>query len=117
MADAASSQLILIRTRKLYVNLCMVKTRIHKYLQVTLLWGVNKDMDLFETVRDQLGCEYITDMRSCRALLNDAKKVVASLDLEAYTAWELADMAEYLYGKKMYGAEKDIIIFFLKKVS
>ena len=34
-------------------------------------------MDLFETVRDQLGCEYISDMRSCRALLNDAKKVVA----------------------------------------
>lgn len=54
---------------------------------------------------------------SCRALLNDAKKVVASLDLEAYTARELADMAEYLYGKKMYGAEKDIIISFLKKVS
>lgn len=79
--------------------------------------GVNKDMDLFETVRDKLGCEYISDMRSCRALLADAKKVVVSLDLEAYTAWELADMAEYLYGKKMYGAEKDIIIFFLKKVS
>lgn len=48
--------------------------------------GVNKDMDLFETVRDKLGCEYISDMRSCRALLNDAKKVVASFDLEAYTA-------------------------------
>ena len=47
--------------------------------------GVNKDMDLFETVRDKLGCEYISDMRSCRALLNDAKKVVASFDLEAYT--------------------------------
>lgn len=38
-------------------------------------------MDLFETVRDKLGCEYISDMRSCRALLADAKKVVASLDL------------------------------------
>lgn len=47
--------------------------------------GVKKDMDLFETVRDKLGCEYISDMRSCRALLADAKKVVASLDLEAYT--------------------------------
>lgn len=33
-------------------------------------------MDLFETVRDKLGCEYISDMRSCRALLADAKKVV-----------------------------------------
>lgn len=43
-------------------------------------------MDLFETVRDKIGCEYISDMRSCRALLADAKKVVASLDLEAYTA-------------------------------
>lgn len=45
----------------------------------------------------------------------DAKKVVASLDLEAYTARELADMAEYLYGKKMYGADKDVIISFLKQ--
>lgn len=51
--------------------------------------GVNKDMDLFETVRDKLGCEYISDMRSCRALLNDAKKVVASFDLEAYTRGNL----------------------------
>ncbi len=77
--------------------------------------GVNKDMDLFETVRDKLGCEYISDMRSCRALLADANKVVVSLDLEAYTARELADMAEYLYGKKMYGADKDVIISFLKQ--
>ena len=77
--------------------------------------GVNKDMDLFETVRDKLGCEYISDMRSCRTLLTDAKKVVASLDLEAYTARDLADMAEYLYGKKMYGAEKEVIISFLKQ--
>lgn len=37
--------------------------------------GVNKDMDLFETVHDKLGCEYISDMRSCRALLTDAKKL------------------------------------------
>ena len=67
-------------------------------------------MDLFETVRDKLGCEYISDMRSCRALLNDAKKVVASLDLEAYTARELADMAEYLYGKKMFCTERKCMV-------
>ena len=72
-------------------------------------------MDLFETVRDKLGCEYISDMRSCRALLADVKKVVASLELEAYTARELSDMAEYLYGKKMYGADKYVIISFLKQ--
>lgn len=77
--------------------------------------GVNKDMDLFETVHDKLGREYISDMRSCRALLTDAKKVVSTLDLEAYTARELADMAEYLYGKKMYGADKEVIISFLKQ--
>ena len=70
--------------------------------------GVNKDMDLFETVHDKLGCEYISDMRSCRALLS-------TLGLEAYTARELADMAEYLYGKKMYGADKEVIISFLKQ--
>lgn len=72
-------------------------------------------MDLLETVHDKLGCEYISDMRSCRALLTDAKKVVSTLDLEAYTARELADMAEYLYGKKMYGADKEVIISFLKQ--
>lgn len=54
-------------------------------------------------------------MRSCRVLLTDAKKVVSTLDLEAYTARELADMAEYLYGKKMYGADKEVIISFLKQ--
>lgn len=32
-----------------------------------------------------------------------------------YTARELADMAEYLYGKKMYGADKEVIISFLKQ--
>ena len=72
-------------------------------------------MDLFETARDTIGCEYISDMSSCRALLADAKKVVASLDLEAYTARQLADMPEYLYGMKMYGADKDVIISFLKQ--
>ena len=28
---------------------------------------------------------------------------------------KFADMAEYLYGKKMYGADKDVIISFLKQ--
>lgn len=68
-------------------------------------------MDLFETVRDQLGCEYISDMRSCRALLNDAKKVVASLDLEAYTAWEVADMAEYICTERKCMVQRRILLF------
>lgn len=74
-------------------------------------------MDLFESVRDMLGCEYISDMRSCRALQKDARKIVARLNLEAYTAHELADIAEYLYGRKVYGAEKKALISFLRKRS
>ena len=35
--------------------------------------GVNKDMDLFETVRDQLGREYISVFPRWRALLNVSK--------------------------------------------
>ena len=72
-------------------------------------------MDLFEDVRDRLGCAYISDMRSSKALLEKARLIVAVSDLAAYPARELADMAEYLYGKKMYGAEKDAVISFLKK--
>lgn len=42
-------------------------------------------MDLFETVRDKLGCEYISDMRSCRALMMGSVKIYAQKYLQTPT--------------------------------
>lgn len=70
-------------------------------------------MDLFEEIREALGCEYISDIRIGTAL-RDARRIVAQKDLTAYSVRELADISEYLYGKEMYEAEKSDIITFLR---
>ena len=67
-------------------------------------------MELFENVREILGCEYISDLNAANLL-----KTTRNMDLTPYNAYELADMAEYLYGKKMHNADKDTLITFLKK--
>lgn len=69
-------------------------------------------MELFENVREILECEYISDLNAANLL-----KTTRNMDLTPYNAYELADMAEYLYGKRMYGANKDTVIAFLKKGS
>lgn len=69
-------------------------------------------MELFENVREILECEYISDLNAANLL-----KTTRNMDLTPYNAYELADMAEYLYGKRMYGADKDTVIAFLKKGS
>ena len=70
-------------------------------------------MDLFEKIKDLLGCEYISDIRNDR-WRNTTKNIIAKIDLSSYSALELADMAEYLYGVDMYGSDKDTVINFLK---
>ena len=70
-------------------------------------------MVLFEKIKDLLGCEYISDIRNDR-LRNTTKKIIAKIDLSSYSALELADMAEYLYGVDMYESDKDTVINFLK---
>lgn len=57
-------------------------------------------MEPFENVREILECEYISDYFRL------------PMDLTPYNAYEPADMAEYLYGKKMYNADKDTLIAF-----
>ena len=69
-------------------------------------------MELFENVREILECEYISDLNAANLL-----KTTRNMDLTPYNAYELADMAEYLYGKRMSGADKDTVIAFLKKGS
>lgn len=42
-------------------------------------------MDLFEKIKDLLGCEYISDIRNDR-LRNTTKNIIAKIDLSSYSA-------------------------------
>lgn len=74
----------------------------------------NQQTALFKKLKDILGCEYLSDIRN-KYTLNTAKNSVAELELSPYSAFELADLAEYLYGVNLYRANKSVIINFLKK--
>ena len=63
-------------------------------------------MDLFEEIRETLGCDYIYDIRMAR--LQDARRVIARKNLTDCPARELADISYYLYCRNMFGAEKTI---------
>lgn len=69
-------------------------------------------MDLFEDIKTKLGCNYISDICSGN-YIEIAKKVVANADLKQYSAHDLADMAEYLYGYDKSFADKEEAIRFL----
>lgn len=55
-------------------------------------------MDIFEDLKELLGCEYISDMtgRDNRA----AKKVVKGMDLKQYPLSQICDLYFYLYNRK-----------------
>ena len=56
-------------------------------------------MDLFEDIRAMLGCEYISDIVSS-IYIDRARKLMETIDLTKYSERDIADMEEYLYGKK-----------------
>lgn len=74
----------------------------------------NQQTALFEKLKDILGCEYLSNIRN-KYTLNTAKNAASELELSPYSAFELADLAEYLYGVNLYRANKSVIINFLKK--
>ncbi len=57
-------------------------------------WG--ETMDLFEDLKNRLGCQYISDLKY-GAANNMAKKLMTEINLEKYTPFVLSDMANYLY--------------------
>ena len=56
-------------------------------------------MDLFEDIRAMLGCESISDIVSS-IYIDRARKLMETIDLTKYSERDIADMEEYLYGKK-----------------
>lgn len=61
--------------------------------------GFCRGDDLFEDVRDSIGCMYISDMK-LPAYREKAIRRMASVDLSHYSIADLEDMAEYLCGQK-----------------
>ena len=56
--------------------------------------------NLFEEMALSLGCEYISDMRFA-PFASAAKRAAAKLNFSDYKLTELAELYEYLYGKKV----------------
>ena len=57
-------------------------------------------MDIFEELREKVGCMYISDLK-CNPEANEmAKSIVKTLDLSKCEDKVLDDLAEYLYGDK-----------------
>ena len=58
-----------------------------------------KEMDIFEDLKELLGCFYISDMTG---LYNHvAKEAVKGIDLKKYPLSQLCDLYSYLYGGKL----------------
>ena len=68
--------------------------------------------DLFEELRDGLGCDYISDMK-VPPYRERAKRHMAKKALEKYPLHVLNDVADYLYGgKHRFGTTAQAYAFF-----
>ena len=54
--------------------------------------------DIFEDLRDLIGCEYISDLTA--RYNKDARRIAGTMNLERYPLSQLNDLYEYLYGEK-----------------
>ena len=71
---------------------------------------VEKPPELFGTVRQKVGCEFISDLPYHPGLV---KKVLHRMDLEKYTTLDLQDLFWYVF--KVHLHSKKEMIEFLKK--
>ena len=58
-------------------------------------------IDIFEDLRSQVGCTYISDLRYMPHITT-AKRVIQKFCFEDYSLEQLNDMAQYLYGEKVF---------------
>ena len=71
---------------------------------------VEKPPELFGTVRQKVGCEFISDLPYHPKMV---KKVLRQMDLEKYTTLDLQDLFWYVF--KVHLHSKKDMIEFLKK--
>ena len=68
----------------------------------------NNKTDIFETLKNTLGCEYISDMKF-EPYRTKAKEVLKSMELSALSLSELKDLVRYLYEKADFKSRDDIL--------
>lgn len=72
-------------------------------------------MDLFELLKNKLGCDYISDMRY-GDVNRQAKYLMKDIDFKSYSTFVLSDMAEYLYkSRQIFNHTEEARIFFVGK--
>lgn len=64
-------------------------------------------MDVFEKLKEAIGCDYISDLRF-EPHLTKAKELLKAMEIEKCSYAELNDIADYLYGKHFDSAEAAI---------
>ena len=67
-------------------------------------------MDIFEKIKNVLGCEYISDLRFVPRS-SRAKNIIKDLDLDVYSFAELNDLVFYLYGETQFKCKEEVIRF------
>ena len=73
-------------------------------------------MDLFEKVKELIGCENISDMK-VQPYIDKAKLAMCEIKSNDYSVKDFEDMAEYLYGeKKSFDCQYDAECYFKEKV-
>lgn len=70
--------------------------------------------DIFEMLRWEVGCQFISDLR-VEPNLTIAKRKLRSLPLETCILRELLDLAEYLYRDRLLFSDADSVCRFLRE--
>ena len=74
-------------------------------------------MEILEWLRESVGCGYISDLRR-EGYNRLAKIIISDADLSGYTAEELSDAAQYLFGSDVrFGSVAEAKKFFFEKLS
>lgn len=71
---------------------------------------MTKTTDLFEVLKNLCGCEYISDLRY-EPYISKARLRMQTLCTDSFSLFQLSDMAEYLYEKRLLRTERKQQIF------
>lgn len=69
-------------------------------------------MDIFEDLKERIGCDYISDL-TFEPYKSKAKKRILEMPMETYPPEMLSDMAAYLYGgQHSFRTSQEAAVFF-----
>ena len=72
-------------------------------------------LDVFEDLKNEVGCLYISDLRLPR-YIKKSRKVLCKLDLKKYSLLQLNDVVNYLYDFPFLFSEKgEALRFFVNQ--